>query len=1461
MKAYIIFYNRIKKELTLSLGIIAMLLASVSSMAQPATVSAPIATGLTTCAGATSQQMEFTFTGSTSTLANNVTCTPNLAAPGYSSSGATVAFNPADGYLYYTRFSGSPANSYVWRWRPNQCPTGAPLAVYQTFLNQVVAGIAFDPNGTGYQINFYNATAPYGITLQKIDFALGTVGAQDTIYLPAGVNIYAQTGDIVYTPSGQLFFLFNGKMFTVDDSKYLDPIDSLKSTYIDTVDVGGGGNRIVGLAYADGSLIASIRGTTCSYRKLNVFTGDTTFINYAGTYSARDLTAVISGIGSAKRLVSATPTATPGTYDLVYDVYVQNYGNVPDSAVMVSDNLAAVFGIFNVLSTNLAWVGTPPAGFTLNPAYNGIFSSNLITTAATNVLNNFPVVKNNFTIRITCRVQGIIPGVVYNNNARVTATGYKTVALSDMSTNGMQPDLNTNDKADDNGESQPTPFIINVAAETPPCSALTSILYNQTFGSGTGLTSTLPGVAKTQYTGAAVQPIGLETYSLSNNANNGDLSRWINLTDHTGGANGRMLLVNADVLGSKIFIDTVTIQCTNLKYSFFGYVAFIGNATNYKTFCDAYGGFKYPKLIFVVRNASTGSIITNITTPDITSNNWNQFGMKFVMPSGVARVIIEVYNAGEGGCGNDLALDDIQFGLCDPQPTISASAPAAGCLGGTAIINTTLSDTTGMGSTLVYQWQSSPDGISSWTDVSLAVSPTLTISPMTAGDSKYYRIIVAAAGNISNVSCRYISPNIFLPLKTSSVVATGANKDKGNICPTMTVNLSVRGGTLGSNAVWRWYTGSCGGTLVGTGASISVSPAATTTYYVRAEGDCNVTACVPVTVTVACDIDDDDDGIPDIVESGGVDPLDDADADGIANYLDATYPGFVDANTDGINDNFDYDRDGIINELDRDSDNDGIPDVAEAGGVDANGDGIIDNYSDTDADGLSQNVDANITGYALSGNGLGPLDTDGDGIANQFDLDSDNDGIPDVREAQGTDANNDGKIDGFTDGDANGISDNVQGGSALLRTGADIGGDGRADSYPNKNFDSDLRAQPYDLDSDNDGISDVREAGFADADNNGFSDGIKGADGWDDGIDALVILTLRNTDGVGNPNYLDIDSDDDGIPDNVEGIATSGYQFALNLDGDNDGLDNRYDLTAGFGGNGITPNDQDVDGSPDYIDSDTDNDGLIDRIEGNDFNLNNVPDDLVTLTGLDTDGDGLDNRFDNNNLSIKGTSRYMGTLGSNVGDPSPGSTTMVQATMAGSERDWRITTFVLDANFIAITASKNADLAKVNWVVSCDKIIDHFDISRSIDGINFSKAGEVRGISTICKSTPFSFSDDLSTVNSSVVYYRVTAVTTDNKYKHSQLVVVRSLFKSAIIISPNPASTFVNVSLNIVEAVPVEIHLLDAAGKLVTIKKFLARSGSNTFNINELENLAKGIYTITVKAGAEIQHKKLSIQH
>ncbi len=56
--------------------------------------------------------------------------------------------------------------------------------------------------------------------------------------------------------------------------------------------------------------------------------------------------------------------------------------------------------------------------------------------------------------------------------------------------------------------------------------------------------------------------------------------------------------------------------------------------------------------------------------------------------------------------------------------------------------------------------------------------------------------------------------------------------------------------TGGLGETFNWYSSSCGGTLVGTGNNLSISPSVTTTYYGRWENSCEGSTCRSITITV-----------------------------------------------------------------------------------------------------------------------------------------------------------------------------------------------------------------------------------------------------------------------------------------------------------------------------------------------------------------------------------------------------------------------------------------------------------------------------------------------------------------------------------------------------------------------------------------------------------------------------------
>ncbi len=217
----------------------------------------------------------------------------------------------------------------------------------------------------------------------------------------------------------------------------------------------------------------------------------------------------------------------------------------------------------------------------------------------------------------------------------------------------------------------------------------------------------------------------------------------------------------------------------------------------------------------------------------------------------------------------------------------------------------------------------------------------------------------------------------------------------------------------------------------------------------------------------------------------------------------------------------DTDGDGIANIFDLDDENDGIPDIEEAGFKDfSSGLGTMDlssptTWSDVNANGLHDYIDSLIENY-----GYYIPDTDYDGVPDYLDLDSDNDSLFDVDEA------------------------------GLLNGDGDINGDGRGDL----------------ADSDRDGILDLYD------NNTGFG--------------TLVRPYAHDTDFDTIPDYLQIDSDWDGNPD----IQTGLYGH---LDTDWDGMIDGWD--------------------------DVDRDGIIDTFDTN-TSVIGSPRDLNRKLYLDFDG-------------------------------------------------------------------------------------------------------------------------------------------------------------------------------------------------------------------------------------------------
>ncbi|QNH63954.1 T9SS type A sorting domain-containing protein [Hymenobacter sediminicola] len=575
------------------------------------------------------------------------------------------------------------------------------------------------------------------------------------------------------------------------------------------------------------------------------------------------------------------------------------------------------------------------------------------------------------------------------------------------------------------------------------------------------------------------------------------------------------------------------------------------------------------------------------------------------------------------------------------------------------------------------------------------------------------------------------------------------------------------------------------------------------------------------------DMDSDNDGLPDGIERwGGLVPSD-SDVQG---RILATIITAGDANRDGMLDNRslqpgagndafrDFDADGMPDYRDLDADNDGIPDQLEASrGILLPNATYNGNYpvayaaaNDSDADGIVNAVDPD-TGAGYTSMFL--INLDGDALPNYLDLDSDNDGISDMREANR---------------------------GALFNSQSDQ--EGRIYFIAGSANDSDGDGQHNDADPDT--------------------------------TPAFGGPSL-DTDGDGRPDYQDLDSDNDGILDIREGQSTAGYRAVSGSDADGDGLDDSFDAS---GGGVIVPYDAhyDVTGVVDYIDANADDDRFPDWVEGFDDNHNGQSVDdyrsraaawttanaaragYYTLSGigatqaplwmLDADKDGIPNFLDSsdNNGWFHDDNRN-GLV--DLYDPAYGGSpsSLPKRVASQSDADFRLLTVVtpLPVELINFQAKAAGRDALVTWATASEKDNARFLVERSADASTFVVAGTVEGKGTTSRRSDYSFTDKNVGASAGTLYYRLRQVDQDGKESVSEVRVVSFDGKATVAaISVYPSPTVDNATLDLL-ALPVAtyaVEIMAADGRLMT--RFEAQGGREV--ALPVAGYAKGTYLVRV---------------
>jgi gliding motility-associated-like protein len=273
-------------------------------------------------------------------------------------------------------------------------------------------------------------------------------------------------------------------------------------------------------------------------------------------------------------------------------------------------------------------------------------------------------------------------------------------------------------------------------------------IFTETFGEGTSNTGLPAGTTTYNYNND--YPLDGE-YTVSNGSFE-NLYDWHQTEDHTlGDTNGKALIVNAEANSGEFYRTEITGLCQNTTYEF---SAWLINLVKANSFCAGQPGGTIP--INVGFEISIGGITASGDTGPIVETstpNWNRYGLVFNTGNEIS-VVLRMINNGAGGCGNDLAIDDIVFKSCgDNATTVDAAnnTSMALCSSQTPYpLHLTATPDGSVYNTPVYQWQESTNG-TIWNNINGANAQTVNLS-VTA--SRYYRAKIAeVATNLNNNQC------------------------------------------------------------------------------------------------------------------------------------------------------------------------------------------------------------------------------------------------------------------------------------------------------------------------------------------------------------------------------------------------------------------------------------------------------------------------------------------------------------------------------------------------------------------------------------------------------------------------------------------------------------------------------------------------------------------------------------
>ncbi|MGZ3853717.1 MAG: T9SS type A sorting domain-containing protein, partial [Flavisolibacter sp.] len=168
----------------------------------------------------------------------------------------------------------------------------------------------------------------------------------------------------------------------------------------------------------------------------------------------------------------------------------------------------------------------------------------------------------------------------------------------------------------------------------------------------------------------------------------------------------------------------------------------------------------------------------------------------------------------------------------------------------------------------------------------------------------------------------------------------------------------------------------------------------------------------------------------------------------------------------------------------------------------------------------------------------------------------------------------------------------------------------------------------------------------------------------------------------------------------------------------------------------------------------------------------------------------------------------------------------------------------LGTNIISFNANATNKHANLFWTTNRETDQVQFEIERSVDGINFSRIGRVRGLHSTDDINRYSFTDTLLPVRS---YYRISLADLAGRKIYSRIMQLQTTGEFTVSNVTNYFETGISLDVNVSRNSKVALTLLNGSGNVVKTMMVNAYAGTNNYIIPSLTTLPRGVYILQVR--------------